>query len=96
MRHHPELFYGTILPRAMPLQIAGEGGGPVSVEIIDPTLGVTIDGSASKERQQAIAGAIAGRLAGEILSGTAVPRDGRHREPLKKSRGNLAKKGRKR
>lgn len=31
------IFWGTIYPKLLPLQVTGEGGGPLQVQITDPT-----------------------------------------------------------
>jgi hypothetical protein len=38
-KRNQDVFYEKIMPRAMPLQVVGADGGPITVQVIDPVSG---------------------------------------------------------
>jgi hypothetical protein len=95
-QHNKDTFYGSIMPRAMPLQITGMDGRALKFEVIDPTKGVVHEheGPRILEQPGQSARASAGKLASQAVPGSAV--QGHDREERAEARGgNLAKESRK-
>lgn len=91
-----DVFYEKIMPRAMPLQIAGEGGGPLIVQVVDPVDGKMVYEAKWTKELMNVKGntdSDAGKLDTKRLPAAAIP--GVHRKAAGEERGgSLAKKSR--
>lgn len=88
-----EIFYASIMPKTMPLQLTGAGGKPIIVEMIDPTQGTVYENEASPEVKTE--SSVAGIVDRQAVPGTAMAGNDRE-EPVKARVGHMAKKSRKR